>query len=116
MNGLEAIINQLEQQGKAIERALEALRGVEGSTESHPRRKPGRPRKDATTSGGTIEVTRQQASEATTNRQAAKRAGVETLTVLTGGFSEQELRNAGAKDVFTSVEELRQSLLKTALG
>ena len=48
--------------------------------------------------------------------EAAKRAGVETLTVLTGGFSEQELRDAGAKDVFTSVEELRQSLLKTALG
>jgi HAD superfamily hydrolase (TIGR01549 family) len=48
--------------------------------------------------------------------EAAKRAGLETLTVLTGGFSEQELRDAGAKDVFTSVEELRQSLLKTALG
>jgi HAD superfamily hydrolase (TIGR01549 family) len=42
--------------------------------------------------------------------KAAKRAGVETLTVLTGGFSEQELRDAGAKDVFTSVEELRKSL------
>jgi HAD superfamily hydrolase (TIGR01549 family) len=42
--------------------------------------------------------------------EAAKRAGVETLTVLTGGFSEQELRDAGAKDVFTSVEELRKSL------
>jgi HAD superfamily hydrolase (TIGR01549 family) len=41
--------------------------------------------------------------------EAAKRAGVETLTVLTGGFSEQELRDAGARDVFTSVEELRKS-------
>jgi HAD superfamily hydrolase (TIGR01549 family) len=48
--------------------------------------------------------------------EAAKRAGVETLAVLTGGFSEQELRDAGARDVFTSVEELRQSLLQTALG
>ena len=48
--------------------------------------------------------------------EAAKRAGVETLAVLTGGFSEQELRDAGAKDVFTSVEELRQSLLQTAAG
>ena len=38
--------------------------------------------------------------------EAAKRAGVETLAVLTGGFSEQELRGAGARDVFTSVEEL----------
>ena len=42
--------------------------------------------------------------------EAAKRAGVETLAVLTGGFSEQELRDAGAKDVFTSVNELRRSL------
>lgn len=44
--------------------------------------------------------------------EAAKRAGVETLAVLTGGFSEQELRDAGAKDVYTSVEELRKSLVK----
>jgi HAD superfamily hydrolase (TIGR01549 family) len=48
--------------------------------------------------------------------EAAKRAGVETLGVLTGGFSEQELRDAGARDVFTSVEELRQSLPQAALG
>ena len=39
--------------------------------------------------------------------KAAKRAGIETLAVLTGGFSEAELREAGAKDVFTSVDELR---------
>jgi HAD superfamily hydrolase (TIGR01509 family) len=48
--------------------------------------------------------------------EAAHRAGVETLAVRTGGFSEQELRDAGARDVFTSVEELRQSLLQTASG
>ncbi len=48
--------------------------------------------------------------------EAAARAGVETLAVRTGGFSEQELRDAGARDVFTSVEELRQSLKETALG
>jgi HAD superfamily hydrolase (TIGR01549 family) len=48
--------------------------------------------------------------------EAAKRAGVETLAVLTGGFSEQELREAGARDVYTSVEELRQSLAKTPLS
>ena len=47
--------------------------------------------------------------------EAAKRAGVETLAVRTGGFSEQELRDAGAREVFTSVEELRQSLSQTAL-
>jgi HAD superfamily hydrolase (TIGR01549 family) len=48
--------------------------------------------------------------------EAASRAGVETLAVLTGGFSEAELREAGAKDVFTSVEELRRSLVETPLS
>ena len=48
--------------------------------------------------------------------EAAARAGVETLGVLTGGFSEQELRDAGARDVYTSVEELRQSLTQTRPG
>jgi HAD superfamily hydrolase (TIGR01549 family) len=47
--------------------------------------------------------------------EAAKRAGVETLAVLTGGFSEQELRDAGARDVFTSVEDLRKRLAETPL-
>jgi HAD superfamily hydrolase (TIGR01549 family) len=48
--------------------------------------------------------------------EAAARAGVETLAVLTGGFSEAELRDAGAKQVFTSVEELRRSLVETPLS
>src|SRR5215210_5586830 len=48
--------------------------------------------------------------------EAAKRAGVETLAVLTGGFSEQELRDAGAREVYTSVEELRQGLSESALS
>jgi len=48
--------------------------------------------------------------------EAAHRAGVDTLAVRTGGFSEQELREAGARDVFTSVEELRQHLVQTPLS
>jgi HAD superfamily hydrolase (TIGR01549 family) len=48
--------------------------------------------------------------------EAAKRAGIDTLAVLTGGFAEQELRDAGARDVYTSVEELRKALAKTPLG
>jgi phosphoglycolate phosphatase-like HAD superfamily hydrolase len=48
--------------------------------------------------------------------EAAHRAGVDTLAVRTGGFSEQELREAGARDVFTSVEELREKLSETALA
>jgi HAD superfamily hydrolase (TIGR01509 family) len=48
--------------------------------------------------------------------EAAKRAGVPTIAVLTGGFSEAELREAGAVEVFESVAELRERLGETALG
>jgi HAD superfamily hydrolase (TIGR01549 family) len=41
---------------------------------------------------------------------AARRAGLETLAVLTGGFSEAELRDAGAVAVYESVVELCESL------
>jgi HAD superfamily hydrolase (TIGR01549 family) len=46
---------------------------------------------------------------------AAKRAGVKTVAVLTGGFSEQELLDAGAACVFESIEALRGSLDDTPL-
>jgi HAD superfamily hydrolase (TIGR01549 family) len=42
--------------------------------------------------------------------EAASKAGVETVTVITGGFSEQELRDAGAAAVYESVAELRRHL------
>ena len=41
---------------------------------------------------------------------AAQHAGVPTHTVLTGGFSEQELREAGAVSVYRSVSDLRGDL------
>jgi HAD superfamily hydrolase (TIGR01549 family) len=47
---------------------------------------------------------------------AAKKAGVETIAVLTGGFSEAELREAGAFEVFQSVADLREHLGATVLG
>ena len=42
--------------------------------------------------------------------EAARKAGLETVTVITGGFSEQELRDAGAAEVFASLAELRRHL------
>jgi phosphoglycolate phosphatase-like HAD superfamily hydrolase len=42
--------------------------------------------------------------------EAAKRARVRSVGVLTGGFSEQELLEAGASHVYPAVEELRQDL------
>jgi HAD superfamily hydrolase (TIGR01509 family) len=41
---------------------------------------------------------------------AAEAAGVKTAAVLTGGFSEQELREAGAIAVFESIADLRRGL------
>jgi len=48
--------------------------------------------------------------------RAAEAAGVPTIAVLTGGFSEQELRDAGAVSVFTSIVDLRRDLASTPLG
>jgi phosphoglycolate phosphatase-like HAD superfamily hydrolase len=48
--------------------------------------------------------------------KAAERAGVPTVAVLTGGFSEAELRDAGAVAVFESIEDLRESLDDTPLA
>jgi HAD superfamily hydrolase (TIGR01549 family) len=42
--------------------------------------------------------------------EAAARAGLATVCVITGGFSEQELRDAGARAVFASLVELREKL------
>jgi phosphoglycolate phosphatase-like HAD superfamily hydrolase len=47
--------------------------------------------------------------------EAAARAEVKTITVLTGGFSEAELREAGAVDVFESLVDLRERLGTTPL-
>lgn len=48
--------------------------------------------------------------------KAASQAGVETITVITGGFSEPELTEAGAVAVFESVAELLTRLDETRLG
>ena len=45
--------------------------------------------------------------DSTWDCEAAERAGVPTVAVLTGGFSEQELLDAGAVRVFESIDALR---------
>jgi HAD superfamily hydrolase (TIGR01509 family) len=47
--------------------------------------------------------------------KAAAAADVPTLAVVTGGFSEAELREAGAAGVFESVADLRERLDETPL-
>ena len=48
--------------------------------------------------------------------EAAKRAGIPTIAVLTGGFAESELTDAGAACVFESIAELRDRLDETPLA
>jgi HAD superfamily hydrolase (TIGR01509 family) len=47
---------------------------------------------------------------------AARKAGLETIGVLTGGFSGEELREAGAACVFESLGELTERLDETPLA
>jgi HAD superfamily hydrolase (TIGR01549 family) len=54
--------------------------------------------------------------DSTFDCEAAGRAGIESLAVLTGGFSEQELLDAGAARVFGSIDELREALDSTPLA
>jgi HAD superfamily hydrolase (TIGR01549 family) len=54
--------------------------------------------------------------DSTFDCEAAKRAGLATVAVLTGGFSEAELIDAGAAVVFESIVELRERLEETPLG
>jgi HAD superfamily hydrolase (TIGR01509 family) len=48
--------------------------------------------------------------------KAAEGAGVPTIAVLTGGFSDDELLESGAAQVFESIAELRERMHETALG
>jgi HAD superfamily hydrolase (TIGR01549 family) len=54
--------------------------------------------------------------DSTWDCEAAKRAGLPTVAVLTGGFSEGELHDAGAQCVFPSLSELLANLGDTPLS
>jgi HAD superfamily hydrolase (TIGR01509 family) len=54
--------------------------------------------------------------DSTWDCESAKRAGLETIGVLMGGFSERELLDAGASCVYDSLVALRQDLAGTPLG
>jgi HAD superfamily hydrolase (TIGR01549 family) len=70
-----------------------------------------------------IDVAREKAGgeavtvgDTTWDCKAAERADVPTIAVLTGGFSESELRKAGAVAVYESIADLREALDETALA
>jgi HAD superfamily hydrolase (TIGR01549 family) len=54
--------------------------------------------------------------DSTWDCEAAKRASLATVAVLTGGFSEAELREAGAVAVYFSIDDLRESVDETPLA
>ncbi|MCW3001831.1 MAG: family hydrolase [Conexibacter sp.] len=54
--------------------------------------------------------------DSTFDCEAAQRAGIGSIAVLTGGFSSEELREAGASAVFGSIDELRLRLDDTPFG
>jgi HAD superfamily hydrolase (TIGR01509 family) len=54
--------------------------------------------------------------DSTWDCEAAKRAGVETIGVLTGGFSDRELVEAGAVCVYERLDVLRTELADTPLA
>jgi HAD superfamily hydrolase (TIGR01509 family) len=54
--------------------------------------------------------------DSTWDCESAKRAGVPAVGVLTGGFSDKELLDAGAKCVFHSLTDLRKNLHDTPFG
>ena len=75
-NGIQEVIEKLEQQRTAIERALTALRGVEGTEEeSSEKATVSAPLAKATKKGGMTAAGRKRLSEALRRRWAAKKAG-----------------------------------------
>jgi HAD superfamily hydrolase (TIGR01509 family) len=61
-------------------------------------------------------VTAVMVGDSTWDCEAARRAGLETVGVLTGGFSDGELREAGAACVFERLEDLLRQLDATPLS
>ena len=54
--------------------------------------------------------------DSTWDCESAERAGLPVVAVLTGGFSESELRDAGAVEVYHSLADLRRDLDSTPFG
>jgi phosphoglycolate phosphatase-like HAD superfamily hydrolase len=54
--------------------------------------------------------------DSTWDCEAARRCAIETVALLTGGFSDRELRDAGASAVFESLEALVEGIAETPLG
>jgi HAD superfamily hydrolase (TIGR01549 family) len=131
LEGARALIEDLKEQGHAVVLASSAK---EDEVEHYLELLDARELADGWTTSADVEATKPEpdlvqaaidkagggeavmVGDSTFDCEAAKRAGIETVAVLTGGFSEAELRDAGAVVVFQSIEELRESLGETPLA
>jgi HAD superfamily hydrolase (TIGR01509 family) len=131
LGGARGLIEDLKQRGHAVVLASSAK---EDEVEHYLELLGARDLADGWTTSADVEATKPEpdlvraavakagggdavmVGDTTWDVEAARRAGLETITVLTGGFSEAELRDAGAGWVFESIEALRGGLGETPLG
>ena len=102
-----------------VEHYIDLLDARELSTAGRPPATSRRPSPSPTSCAAAIEKAgggpAVMLGDSTWDCESAKRAGVPIVGVLTGGFSEQELLDAGAACVFSSLSELRRNLETHAL-
>jgi HAD superfamily hydrolase (TIGR01549 family) len=131
LEGARGLIEDLKERGHAVVLASSAK---EEEVDHYLELLDARELADGWTTSGDVEATKPEpdlvqaavekagggeavmVGDSTWDCEAAKRAGLETVAVLTGGFSEAELREAGAVVVYDSIEALRESLDETPLA
>jgi HAD superfamily hydrolase (TIGR01549 family) len=131
LEGARGLIEDLKEAGREV---VLASSGKPEEVEHYLDLLDARELADAWTTSGDVEATKPEpdlihaaldridadlavmVGDSTWDCKAARNAGVETLAVLTGGFSAQELFDAGALSVFGSLTELRERLHATVLG
>jgi HAD superfamily hydrolase (TIGR01509 family) len=131
LRGARELIVELERRGSAVVLASSAK---EDELDRYLDLLGARELADAWTSSADVEATKPEpdlihaalvkagaegavlVGDTTWDCEAAAKAGVETIAVLTGGFAEAELREAGAVAVFDSVDDLRRRLDETPFG
>jgi HAD superfamily hydrolase (TIGR01509 family) len=111
-DGMTAILASSAKAGE-VEHYLDLLEArdlVEGWTTSEDveRTKPSPDLVHAALEKAPADAPALMVGDSTWDVKAAKAAGIPTLAVLTGGFSEDELRGAGAAEVVRSIGELRE--------
>jgi len=127
------LIERLKEQGHAVVLASSAKGG---DVEHYLEHLDARELADACTTSDDVEATKPEpdlvkaalerapnpeadavlVGDSTWDCEAARRAGVQCIAVLTGGFSDEELREAGAVAVYESVEDLLARIDETPFG